>query len=91
MVSFFNPNGGIVQYKAQINGYNNPICVGIGHNDSQYNLLVKWSGLGGQYPQLISGTAKKGLDGNHGCVACAMATSPQEGIYGFWAYWYTTW
>lgn len=70
-VVYLTPNGSVVKYAGQNNGYNNPICVGIGHHDSRYNVVAKWSTITGiSYPSFISGGIPVGLDGNHGCVAC---------------------
>ena len=90
-VTYLTSSGVVSRYSANYKGYSNPICVGIGHHDSRYNVIIKWSGVrGSTYPKLIDGGIPVGLNGNHGCVACVELHSPYVGSsldqFGYWTY-----
>ena len=59
----------ITTYLAAHDGRNNPICTGIGHQDTEYNAVLQWHGnwMNDRYWEHISGTIRKN---KHGCWIC---------------------
>ena len=70
-VYYFNSNGSISTYLADNRGYNNPICVGLGHHDTSTSAVVRCHGSANgtrtTYCDHVSGRL---IGDKHGCQVC---------------------